>query len=184
MSKLDKINITFLKLKYTKGFAMKNLVLIRHAKSSWKDETLKDFDRPLNKRGKHNAPFMGQKLKELVPTPDLIISSGALRAITTAKFIKENVHYDKEIKVNNKIYHLDEDYILLLLRKFTNEETIYLIGHNPTLNNLANFLVKFDLNLPTAGFLHITFDINSWEDISSNNSKLNLFEYPKKFILD
>ena len=85
-------------------FIIKKLYIIRHAKSDWSDDTLKDFDRPLNKRGLKNAPFMGSLLKNKNINPDLILSSPALRAITTAEIIANRVEYKNNIETNKSIY--------------------------------------------------------------------------------
>ena len=87
---------------------MKKLYIIRHAKSSWKDFSLADYDRPLNKRGFFNAPFMGNILKEKRVMPDLILSSPALRAKTTAEIIAKSIHYVDKIVFDKKIYEASE----------------------------------------------------------------------------
>ena len=85
---------------------MKTVILVRHAKSSWKDSSLKDYDRPLNKRGKRDAPFMGKKIREREILPDLILSSPAKRARKTAIRVAEEIGYPKEkIQYDDKMYH-------------------------------------------------------------------------------
>ena len=161
---------------------MKTLVLIRHAKSSWKDMSLDDYDRPLNKRGKENAPLIGKILKQLVKEPDRIITSGAKRAKKTAKAIKEELCFTKDFIIDDDIYYLDEDYILETLKELKKEEVVFIVGHNPTLNSLAEDLVDFDENITTASFIQIEFDVKKWSNISPLNASLIRFEYPKKYL--
>ncbi len=160
---------------------MKTIYLIRHAKSSWKDSTLDDFDRPLNKRGKKDAPLMGLKLKEKNIKPDIIISSPALRAKTTAEFISNSIKYNKEIIYDETIYEASTSELISLLKRVDDEHnTIFLVGHNPSLNMLADYFVDFEENIPTCGILQIKIDCGRWSDINSSNAKLISFDFPKK----
>ncbi len=160
----------------------KKLFIIRHAKSSWKDSSLDDFDRPLNKRGMLNAPFMGEKLKEKNVVPDIIISSPALRAKTTAKIIAKKVKYSKKIIFKKEIYDVGESAIHKILKKLDNENAVvFLFGHNPDLNMLAEEFVGFDENIPTCGVVEIAFNCEKWRDISSLNAEFISFDYPKRY---
>lgn len=161
---------------------MKKLCIIRHAKSSWKDFTLDDFDRPLNKRGMLNAPFMGNKLKDKNLVPDIIISSPALRAKTTAEIIAKKVNYNKKIVFKKDIYEVGMSALHKILAKIDDDNTIvFLFGHNPELNMLAKKYVDFDENIVTSGVVEIEFDCDSWNQISAKNGKLISFDYPKKY---
>ncbi len=161
---------------------MKKLFIIRHAKSSWKDFSLDDFDRPLNKRGKLNAPFMGEILKEKNVVPDIIISSPALRAKTTAKIIAKKVKYSQKIIFKKDIYEIGESAIEKILKKLDDENSVvFLFGHNPDLNMLAEEYVGFDENISTCGIVEIEFDCKRWKDISSENAKFISFDYPKRY---
>ena len=96
---------------------MKTIILVRHAKSSWKDPGLNDFDRPLNKRGKKNAPLMGQKLKERQVMPDLVLSSPAKRARKTATAIAKAVGYPKKrIVFDDNMYHGGARYLFEMIK--------------------------------------------------------------------
>jgi len=162
---------------------MKRVYLIRHAKSSWKDMSLDDFDRPLNKRGKANAPMMGERLSVKGVKPDLIISSPAKRAKMTAEVLAEKVTYEKEILFDDDIYDaFIEDLEDILRAVSDSNRCIFLIGHNPELNDLVQHYVHFDENLPTCGIVEIEFDCEAWRDISMRNAKLISFDYPKKNI--
>ena len=160
---------------------MKKLYIIRHAKSSWKDISLSDFDRPLNKRGRLNAPFMGERLKKQKVIPDIILSSSALRAKTTAKIIAKKVKYTKKIVFNEDIYESTPSRLHKILTKIDDKNgTAFLIGHNPELNMLAENYVDFDENIVTCGVVEIEFDCKNWIDIGAKNAKLISFDYPKK----
>jgi phosphohistidine phosphatase len=160
---------------------MKRLFVIRHAKSSWKDSLLSDFDRPLNGRGKKNAPMMGSRLKKRRVFPDLIISSPALRAKTTADIISKKVRYFKEIVYEEEIYASYEISLHKILKKLDDKnKTVFLIGHNPDLNMLVEEYVDFDENIVTCGVVELEFDCKKWKDISRKNAKLISFDYPKK----
>lgn len=161
---------------------MKKLFIIRHAKSSWKEENLDDFDRPLNKRGRKNAPYMGEILKEKHICPDIILSSPALRAKITAEIIAKKVNYFKDIVFNKNIYDSNETTLHNLLTELDNKRKIaFLVAHNPEVNILADYYVGFNENIPTCGIVEIEFDCKKWQDISPFNAKLISFEYPKKY---
>ena len=164
---------------------MKKLFLIRHAKSSWKDNGLADFDRPLNKRGKRDAPFMGKILKEEGIKPDLIITSPAKRTCTTARVLAQKLDYPKEkINSDETVYEASPGELIKLVNAIPSEhEVVMLIGHNPGLTQLSNLLTgKYLENIPTTGIVEINFNVNSWEEITVNTGKLKSFEYPKKYL--
>lgn len=164
---------------------MKRLYLNRHAKSSWDNSDLSDFDRPLNKRGKRDAPFMGKILSETVKKPDLIYSSPANRAITTARIIADCFKYNViDIVEDEKIYESAVSSILKIINNTDDKfETIMIFGHNPTFTMLSNYLSDKSIpNIPTSGFVQIDFNLNSWNEIEGGTGKLILFEYPKKYL--
>ncbi|MBC8238171.1 MAG: CHAD domain-containing protein [Helicobacteraceae bacterium] len=166
---------------YREKESMKKLYIIRHAKSSWKDSSLDDFDRPLNKRGQKDAPFMGKKLKEKHIFPDIIISSAALRAKTTVQLIAKELGYTKDILFSNDIYDCSSDTLHKILTKMDDTyKTVFLCGHNPELNMLVEMYIDFDENIVTCGIVEIEFSCEKWADISAENAKLLSFEYPKK----
>jgi phosphohistidine phosphatase len=162
---------------------MKILILVRHAKSSWKYISLDDFDRPLNKRGKRDAPLMGKLLNEKKFIPDFIISSPAIRASSTAKIIAEKLNYP-----TNKIFWEDSLYEASandILKVITNvdeiNKTLLIVGHNPGLTNFSNYLTNdFINNIPTCGVAIISLQ-KKWNEISADDGKLLLTEFPKKY---
>ena len=161
---------------------MKKLFIIRHAKSDWNNLSLKDFNRPLNKRGFKNAPFMGQVLKDMDVMPDLILSSPAIRAITTARLISNEIVYKKEIQTNKKIYEASLETLDNIVHSIDDKyETVFLVGHNPSVSFLAFNLCGLNEDIPTCAVIQIDFDTNTWADISLDNSKLISYDYPKKY---
>lgn len=164
---------------------MKTIILVRHAKSSWKDLSLDDFDRPLNKRGKTNAPFMGEKLKERQIMPDLILSSPAKRARKTATTVAKKIGYPKKkIIFDDNMYHSSEWYLLELVRNQDDKyETLMLFGHNPGFNSFADILLKKNpvYNIPTTGVYCIKFNVDSWENVREGKGESVFFDYPKRY---
>ncbi|MCT7553417.1 SixA phosphatase family protein [Aliarcobacter butzleri] len=162
---------------------MKKLILIRHAKSDWSNPFLDDFLRPLNKRGKKNAPLMAKVLKEKNIRPDLIISSPSIRTKQTLEYFIKELNYNDEVKLEESIYEAPYENLLKVIKDIPNiHKTVFLMGHNPGLCDLTNFLVDKNFeNIPTCGIVEIDFNAKSWQDISKENSNLVSFEYPKKY---
>ena len=161
---------------------MKTLYLIRHAKSSWKQPELSDFERPLNKRGKNDAPFMGKLLSDKGVNPSLIISSPAKRASVTAKIIASEINYPKEkIVFDENIYEAAGRGLLEIISGMEEKyNSVMLFGHNPGLtvlhNNLSDHFID---NIPTCGVVALEFK-TSWNEIRLNSAGFMFFEYPKK----
>ena len=146
---------------------MKLLTLIRHAKSDWEND-LSDFDRPLNSKGETDAPKMGEYLNKNIPKPDLIISSPALRAATTAKLIAEKVNYPVDnIKFVNELYLCSvSEYIEVLILQNVKIRHIFLVSHNPGITGFVNLLTNGNIeNIPTCGVAHIELDLHKWDDV-------------------
>jgi phosphohistidine phosphatase len=163
---------------------LKSIYFNRHAKSSWSNPELADFDRPLNNRGKNDLQFMGKILSEKVKPPQVIYSSPANRAITTAQAIGKYFGYDKKNIISDMIIYDAVVSDLMKIINNTSDEyyTIMFFGHNPTFTMISNYLSDTKiLNIPTCGFVQIDFDVKSWNYIEGNTGKLILFEYPKKY---
>jgi len=154
----------------------KTLYLLRHAKSSWKDFSLSDFDRPLNKRGKHDAPFMAEKMREKGIQPDSIISSPAKRAKRTAKIFSDIL--EVPLFLESKLYEADVNEVLWIIQKaFETQDTVMIVGHNPELTLLNDVLCDKEIfNIPTAGIVALSFDTYL---IQENKGKQLFFDYPK-----
>ena len=161
---------------------MKQLLICRHAKSSWKDPDLRDFDRPLNKRGQGDAPEMGRRLAAQRLRPDLICSSSAVRARETALHYAEQIGYPIEgIRFNPNQYTASVASLLSLIQAIDPKvATLMLVGHNPESTMLANFLSGHRIdNIPTCGIVALAFAVSNWQDITPGAGNLLFFDYPK-----
>jgi phosphohistidine phosphatase len=161
---------------------MKTLILVRHAKSDWGHEGLDDLDRPLNDRGKKDAPEMAKRTKEKIPKIDLMIASSAKRARKTAKYFAEQYKYDKaDIRIEPKLYEEStsaySDVILTIADKV---DTVAFFAHNPTITNYANSLsqVRTD-GIPTCGVFAVQADVKSWNEFAKAEKHFLFYDYPK-----
>ncbi len=163
---------------------MKTLILIRHAKSSWDDPTLPDFDRPLNERGKKDAPKMAKRLADKKINIDAFISSPAKRAKKTAElFIKEFDRDENEIILFPSLYHADvNDFYEAISVADDKFKSIAVFSHNPGITSFANKLVeKAQLdNMPTSSVFAVKADIKNWSDFKDAKKEFWFFDYPKK----
>ncbi len=163
---------------------MKTLYLVRHAKSSWDNPNLTDIERPLNARGLRDAPFMAKLLKDKGVRPDVILSSPAVRALTTAKFFAKELGYDEsKIETRDLIYDRGAKQILYMIAELDDGiESAMLFGHNPDLSALAHFYCEFpNGNLPTAAVVCVDFDVKSWAETLEKKGTLRFYENPKKY---
>jgi len=161
---------------------MKTIYLVRHAKSSWDFPELEDFHRPLNNRGKKDAPRMGKYLFEMGISPDVFISSPAERALKTAKKVAAELGVKPaQIVLESSLYHAWPDRLLKVSTEQSDaHSSIMLFGHNPGLTEFANLLCGADIeNIPTAGVVGISFAIDYWRNVSYKEGKLLFFQYPK-----
>jgi len=158
----------------------KQLLLVRHGKSDWGNLDLKDFDRPLNKRGKENAPEMAERLVQRGFRFDLIVSSPAKRAKSTAKFFAEAYQVD-DIQYEESIYEANTTALLKVINGLDDSaDTVIMFGHNPGFTDLANELSDADIyNIPTAGMVLMSFPFDSWKMVSRGTGELVFFDYPK-----
>jgi len=163
---------------------MKTIFVIRHAKSSWENAGLNDFDRPLNERGKRDAPRMGKRLKERSIHPDLMLTSPAKRAWSTCKRIAETLGYPKgNIQTEQNLYHADEDEILSVVQKIPETvNNLMIFGHNPGLTDFVNSLSPKDNyidNVPTCGVVSFKFNVKSWQEVNFQKGEFQFFDFPK-----
>src|ERR1019366_6653447 len=159
-----------------RGFWMKTLFLVRHAKSSRDDPALPDKDRPLDARGKRDAPKMGTRLARRDVKPDLILSSPAKRALTTAEIIAKRLDYRiKDIVVHDRLYATAADDLLSDKLK-----RVMLFGHNPDLTELAHRLSSEITYLPTCAVAEFKFSGKSWSDVGKTKPTKVALDYPKK----
>jgi len=159
---------------------MKTLFVLRHAKSSWDDINLSDFDRPLNKRGLETAPRMGEMMYQQDFLPKLIVSSPAKRAKQTAVLIKETAQISGEIKFDEKIYEASPFRLLQIISKFDEKfDSAMIIGHNPGFEGLVQMLTGKLRAMPTAALAIIDLNIEKWSDISAESGTLRKLICPK-----
>jgi phosphohistidine phosphatase len=166
---------------------MKTLYLVRHAKSSWADPSLADLVRPLNKRGRRDAPAMGQRLADKKIKVDAIWCSPALRAVETARLFAQALNIPKKItEQHERIYTSSIDDLLSEVTSCPDKhKTLLIVGHNPVLTEFANFLIDDTfvseiISLPTSGIVALEFKCSSWQQIQGNAGRLLFFDYPKK----
>jgi len=162
---------------------MKTLFLVRHAKSDWENSNLLDIERPLNERGYSNANSMSLLFKEKQDNPDLIITSPAIRAITTALIFARNLNYDSNlISIQKELYESSvKDYLKVVSKTDEQFKSIILFAHNPTISGFAETLCKsLPMEMPTCAIAGIHFDCKKWGDLKTTKGELFLFEYPKK----
>ncbi len=145
---------------------MKRLLILRHAKSSWADSSQDDWQRPLNPRGLRDAPRVGEWLRERAIVPDIIITSDAVRARTTAEAAATAAGYPRDIVTNPSLYHAAPDDLIDVLNGVSDDAQIVLIvGHNPGLEDLVQLLTGESHGLPTAALVELDLPIQRWRDL-------------------
>ena len=162
---------------------MKTLYLLRHAKSSWDNPELKDFERPLSERGLRDVPIMGERFKGRGDKLQCIISSPAVRAKTTAKMFAKAIDFAvDEIASNPELYFAGTG-MFLKAASLLDESCTHamLVGHNPAITEFANLMADCDIdNIPTCGLVSLSLAIDQWADIQAGDATLAYFDYPKK----
>ncbi|HET7113556.1 MAG TPA: histidine phosphatase family protein [Pyrinomonadaceae bacterium] len=160
---------------------MRNLYLLRHAKSSWKDESLRDFDRPLKGRGRRAAEQMGQVLAEEKLKSPLVISSPAARARETTELVLESSGLKLEPRFEERIYEADVRTLMEVVRSIPDSsDTAIMVGHNPGFENLLSYLTGENRHMPTCALARIEFDAASWGKVAEETGRLEFFVTPKE----
>jgi phosphohistidine phosphatase len=165
------------------GKRMKRLYLLRHAKSSRDDDGLADVERPLNKRGMRDAPMMGQRFHARGFLPDMLVSSGAVRAETTARAVAREIGYPaSRIRREDALYLAGPATLLEIVRRTDDKlGSLMLVGHNPGMTDFANTLSDLRIdNLPTCGLFCADFAVERWREVDRGIGLLVCFDYPKK----
>jgi phosphohistidine phosphatase len=167
---------------------MLTLSLLRHAKSSWKDPTIPDHDRPLNTRGKTEAPLMGKAVAKHGLAPDLVLCSTARRTRDTLELVLPELKKEPKIVYEDGLYHGTPQEMLDLLRQVPpSASQVLLVGHNPELQSFALDLIgsgakhlkdRLETKYPTAGLVVVRFQAGDWKDVAVNSGKLELFLAP------
>lgn len=165
---------------------MKTLLILRHAKSSWKFPDLTDHDRPLNSRGKRDAPLIGKKLAKEGLVPDVIIASSAIRAYATAKKVAKASGYRGEIAVESSLYGGGPTTYLNILRNQLDQyDKVLLVGHNPDVEQLLHILTGTEVIMPTCALAHLSLILERWLDLNNNTKgKLIKIWRPKELIIE
>jgi phosphohistidine phosphatase len=146
---------------------MKTLLLMRHAKSSWKDSDLADHERPLNKRGRSDAPRMGQVLCDRELVPQRILCSSALRARQTAEAVANTTGFQGEVSYLDRLYLAEADEYIAALRELPDTiERVLIIGHNPGLETVLQMLSGRIESLPTAVIAYLVLPVRQWSEVS------------------
>jgi len=160
---------------------VKTLLVLRHAKSSWKDHDLSDHDRPLNKRGKKDAERMGKFIFEQQLVPELILSSSAKRAQKTALRVADEIEFDGTLTISRELYSFGYEAYLEMLSELPKEiNSVMIIGHNPGLEELIETLIGEYRRITTASLAQIIIDIEEWDEINQEpEAKLTNLWQPK-----
>jgi phosphohistidine phosphatase len=152
---------------------MKKLLLLRHAKSSWADASLPDFERPLNERGRHAAPLVGKFMREQKLRPDLIISSPAERARQTIALVLEAAGIQTDIRYDERIYEASVTSLVEIISQIEDDKTeAMLVGHNPGFENLLERLTGESERMPTAALARIIINAESWNEAGEQGGRL------------
>lgn len=160
---------------------MKTLYLMRHAKSSWSFDDLTDHDRPLNERGRDDAPRMGKALADRHIKLDLLISSPAVRALSTAALVAKEIGYPNErIEVQERIYRAEPADLLDIVRKLPDTaNAVLLVGHNNTITDFANLLSPNQIeDMSTAAVVCLHLNIDRWQETDRSTTEFYFYDYP------
>lgn len=160
---------------------MKELYILRHAKSSWDDPDLADFDRPLNERGFNTAAFMGEVIARKQFRPDAILSSPAKRAVQTALRVKEAAGINIDVRYDERIYEASPQALRQIVSETDEKKrSIMIVGHNPGAESFIKYLTGRVEPMPTAAIAAITLNIDNWSDLSADCGSLQEIIRPKE----
>ena len=163
---------------------MKTLLLLRHAKSSWKDTGLDDFDRPLNGRGQKAAPQMGKFLRKQKVQPELVLSSPAERARQTTALVMEAARLAAPLRYDERIYEASARQLLEVVSQIEEDaQVVLLVGHNPGLEQLLELLTGAREAMPTAALAQISLDVDKWSKVREQSGRLERLVKPKELDL-
>ena len=152
---------------------MKTIFLLRHAKSSWDDASLSDFERPLNERGLNTAPFMGEVIVRRGFVPAIIISSPASRAAKTAVLVKESAGINANILYDDRIYEASPNMLKQVVSEVEDAfDSALIVGHNPGMEGFIRYLSGQVEPMPTAALAALKLKIDSWSDIDADCGKI------------
>jgi phosphohistidine phosphatase len=159
---------------------MKTLLLMRHAKSSWAEAGMPDHDRPLNDRGRRDAPRMARRLADAGLLPDRLLCSTATRARQTAELLVPASGYAGPVSHDPRLYHATPDAILGVVAETPDDAArLLVIAHNPGLEQLVRRLAGDDGPMPTAAVAQIELPIARWRDAPAATGRLVELRKPK-----
>ena len=162
---------------------MKTLYLLRHAKSSWDNPELKDFERPLSPRGLKDVPVMSDRFAEKGNLVDCIICSPAIRAKSTAQRLAKNIGFPQDDMISNAELYFAGAGMFLKAASLVDETcaSAMLVGHNPAITEFVNMMADVDIdNIPTCGLVKLGLPVDTWSDVEFGAATLLDFDYPKK----
>lgn len=160
---------------------MKRLLIFRHAKSSWTDPNLSDFERPLNERGLRTAPFMGKLIVERGLSPAAIISSPAKRARQTAELVVNEIGVETNLSFDDRIYEASPNALRIVVSETISDLTsVMIVGHNPGIEGFIRHLTGKIESMPTAALAVIDLNIESWKEINHDTGSLITIIRPKE----
>jgi phosphohistidine phosphatase len=164
---------------------MKTLYILRHAKSSWRDQGLEDFDRPLNGRGSEAAPLVGRFVGKKKLRVDLMLSSPAVRARQTAALVREAAALSAELLYDERIYEADAARLLEVVSQAAETaDALMLVGHNPGMEGLIKLLTGEERQMPTAALACVTLDVEKWGEVRAGAGRLEWLVRPKELSED
>lgn len=159
---------------------MKTLYLLRHAKSSWKDKTLADIERPLNRRGRKASESLGDFLRKQKIVPDLVLSSSAVRARQTAEIVLETARVSTELRFDERIYEAGSNRLLAVVRQIEkSKQAVLLVGHNPGLEEFLNLLTGDAEIMPTGTISKVVLKGSDWASTGLKGGTLEWILKPK-----
>lgn len=164
---------------------MKTLFLLRHAKSSWKDESLADFERPLNRRGKRAAETLGRYLRAKAIVPELILSSPAARARETLELVIKAAKWSAEVRYDQRIYEAGAMRLAEVVAQIENDrKTSLIVGHNPGIEELLLLLTGSMEQMPTGGFAKVLLKSSRWANAVDKRATLEWLVRPRELEQD
>jgi phosphohistidine phosphatase len=176
------MSFPFFIFRFQLSLFMKTIILVRHAKSSWEDFSLPDFDRPLNDRGRRDAPVMAERLRERGIVPELLVSSTAKRAQKTCKLFAEALGMDKSaILLKEELYLAEPDMFGKVIVSLNDRiSCVALYAHNPGITAFANLTGVADIDdMPTCSIFAYTAEAREWKDVAKASKKFLFFDQPK-----
>ena len=164
---------------------MRTLYLLRHAKSSWKDASLADFERPLKGRGTEAAEAMGRFLASKKVNLSILISSPSIRTRQTVEIVQREASLGAEPQFDQRIYEASLSTLVQVVSEIPDDKkTAMLVGHNPGMEELLAFLTRENRHMPTCALARISLDSSGWKEVGRSSGKLEWYVTPKDLVDD